>query len=64
MDELIIATNPSVEGEVTAVYLQQLARQYGIVATRLAQGIPMGSELGYLDTGTLTQAFLSRKEFD
>jgi recombination protein RecR len=62
--EMVIATNPSVEGEVTAHYLQNLAKKYDVTVTRLAQGIPMGSELGYLDTGTLTQAFLSRKEFE
>ncbi len=62
--EMVIATNPSVEGEVTAHYLQHLAKKYDVTVTRLAQGIPMGSELGYLDTGTLTQAFLSRKEFE
>ena len=64
VQEMIIATNPSVEGEVTAHYLQQLAKRYSVTVTRLAQGIPMGSELGYIDTGTLTQAFLSRKEFE
>lgn len=62
MVELIIATNPTVEGEVTAHYLQQMAKNHGIKVSRLAQGIPMGTELEYLDSGTLTQAFLYRKE--
>jgi len=64
VEELIVATNPSVEGEVTAHYLQQMAKNYQIKVTRLAQGIPFGAELEYLDPGTLTQAFLYRKEVD
>lgn len=64
IQELIIATNPTVEGEVTAHYLQQMAKARGVKVTRLAQGIPFGAELEYLDPGTLTQAFLYRKEID
>ncbi len=60
--ELIIATNPTVEGEATAFYIQQLAEAFGVLVTRLAQGIPMGGELEYLDSGTLTQAFIARKK--
>lgn len=60
--ELIIAINPSVEGEATIHYIQQIAQTMQIKTTRLAQGIPLGGELEYLDAGTLTQAFLSRKE--
>jgi len=60
--ELIIATNPTVEGEATAHYIQQLANTHDIKVTRLAQGIPMGGELEYIDVGTLSQAFISRKE--
>ncbi|MCF6346281.1 MAG: recombination mediator RecR [Thiomicrorhabdus sp.] len=60
--ELIIATNPTVEGEATAFYIQQLADALGILTTRLAQGIPLGGELEYLDSGTLTQAFIARKK--
>jgi len=60
--ELIIATNPTVEGEATAFYIQQLADSFGILTTRLAQGIPLGGELEYLDSGTLTQAFIARKK--
>jgi len=60
--ELIIATNPTVEGEATSHYIHQIANRLGIKVTRLAQGIPMGGELEYIDAGTLTQAFISRKE--
>lgn len=60
--ELIIATNPSVEGEATAHYIQQIANNSGVKVSRLAQGIPIGGELEYIDSGTLSQAFLSRKE--
>ena len=60
--ELIIATNPTVEGEATAHYIQQMVRDRNITVTRLAQGIPIGGELEYIDSGTLSQAFISRKE--
>ena len=60
--ELIIATNPTVEGEATAHYIQQMVRDQNIKVTRLAQGIPIGGELEYIDSGTLSQAFISRKE--
>jgi len=59
--ELIIATNPTVEGEATAHYIQQVAQKLNVTVSRLAQGIPMGGELEYLDSGTLSQAFLARK---
>ena len=62
ISELIIATNSTVEGEATAFYIQQLADSFGILTTRLAQGIPLGGELEYLDAGTLTQAFIARKK--
>lgn len=60
--ELIIATNPTVEGEATAHYLAQLARQYGVRPSRLAHGLPLGGELEYIDRGTLAHAFGSRSE--
>lgn len=60
--ELIIATNPTVEGEATAHYLAQLARQHGVRPTRLAHGVPLGGELEYVDRGTLSHAFGSRSE--
>lgn len=60
--ELIIATNPTVEGEATAHYLAQLARQQGVSPSRLAHGVPLGGELEYVDRGTLAHAFGSRGE--
>ena len=58
--ELIIATNPTVEGEATAHYLAQLARQHGVHASRLTHGVPLGGELEYVDRGTLSHAFGTR----
>ena len=58
--ELIIAVNPSVEGEATAYYLAELARAHGVKVTRIAHGVPMGGELEYVDSGTLTHAFTGR----
>ncbi|MBS0462362.1 MAG: recombination protein RecR [Proteobacteria bacterium] len=60
--ELIIATNPTVEGEATAHYLAQLARQYRVRPSRIAHGVPLGGELEYIDRGTLSHAFGSRSE--
>lgn len=62
VQELIIATNPTVEGEATAHYLAQLARQHGVRPSRLAHGVPLGGELEYVDRGTLSHAFGSRTE--
>lgn len=61
VEELILATNPTVEGEATAHYIQQVADKFGVRVTRLAQGIPLGGELEYIDSGTLGQAFAGRK---
>jgi recombination protein RecR len=60
--ELIIATNPTVEGEATAHYLAQLSRQHGVRPSRLAHGVPLGGELEYVDRGTLSHAYGSRSE--
>ena len=60
--ELIIATNPTVEGEATAHYLAQLARQQRVTPSRLAYGVPLGGELEYVDRGTLSHAFGTRSE--
>lgn len=60
--ELIIATSATVEGEATAHYLAQLARRHGVQPSRLAQGLPLGGELEYVDRGTLSHAFGSRAE--
>lgn len=62
VQELIIATNPTVEGEATAHYLAQLARQQGVRPSRLTHGVPLGGELEYVDRGTLSHAFGSRSE--
>ena len=60
--ELIIATNPTVEGEATAHYLAQLARRHGVLPSRLAHGVPLGGELEYIDRGTLAHAFGARQD--
>ena len=60
--ELIVATNPTVEGEATAHYLAQLARQQGVHPSRLTHGVPLGGELEYVDRGTLSHAFGTRSE--
>jgi recombination protein RecR len=60
VQELIIATNPTVEGEATAHMLAQIARAAGVRATRLAHGVPLGGELEYIDRGTLAHAFGER----
>ncbi|MDT8386236.1 MAG: recombination mediator RecR [Thiogranum sp.] len=62
LDEVILATNPTVEGEATAQYISELARQYGIRTTRIAHGVPMGGELEYIDSGTLAHAFAGRRD--
>jgi recombination protein RecR len=62
VQELIIATNPTVEGEATAHYLAQIARQHGVRPSRLAHGVPIGGELEFIDRGTLAHAFGSRQE--
>lgn len=63
VSELIVATNSTVEGEATAHYLAQLARAHGVRASRLAQGLPLGGELEYVDRGTLSHAFGTRADF-
>ncbi len=60
--ELILATNPTVEGEATAHFISEMARAHGIRATRIAHGVPMGGELEYIDGGTLSHAFAGRLE--
>jgi recombination protein RecR len=60
--EVIVATNPSVEGEATAVYLQKLIRPLDIRVTRLARGLPVGGDLEYADGVTIAQALAGRRE--
>ena len=59
--ELIIATNPTVEGEATAYYLAEMARSAAVKVTRIAHGVPMGGELEYVDSGTLSHALNGRQ---
>ncbi len=63
VDEVILATNPNLEGEQTAMYLQRLISPLGIRVTRLARGLPFGTELEYADDVTLTRAIEGRQEF-
>ena len=63
VDEVILATNTNLEGEQTAMYLQRLISPLGIRVTRLAQGLPFGTELEYADDVTLTRAIEGRQEF-
>ncbi len=60
IQEVILATNPTVEGEATAHYIGELAHAYDIKVTRLAHGIPLGGELEFIDSGTLSHAFTGR----
>ncbi len=63
IEEIILATNFTVEGEATALYLARLCKEKGIPVTRLAHGIPSGSDLEYVDAGTVQQAVAGRREF-
>jgi len=62
VSEVILATNPTVEGEATAQYIRERARQSGLRVTRIAHGVPLGGELEYVDGGTLAHAFSGRLE--
>ncbi len=61
--EVILATNSTVEGDATAYYIAEMAKQHNVQATRIAHGVPMGGELNYVDSGTLAQALVGRREF-
>jgi recombination protein RecR len=63
VSEVIVATSPNVEGDATALYLARLIGPFGIAMTRLASGVPLGSELEYIDSGTLGRALCERKPF-
>lgn len=63
VSEVILATNPTVEGEATAHYISQLAHDRNIRVTRIAHGVPIGGELEYVDGGTLSHAFSGRQDF-
>jgi recombination protein RecR len=60
--EVILATNPSMEGEVTATYIQQLLAGHDVRVTRLARGLPMGGDLEYVDGVTLAHALVARQD--
>jgi recombination protein RecR len=61
-DEVVLATNPDVEGEATALYLSRLLKPLGVKVTRIAQGVPMGGDLEYADQVTLARALAGRRE--
>lgn len=64
IQELVLATGTTVEGEATAHFLSELAQNAGVKATRIAHGVPMGGELEYVDSNTLHLAFSSRRSID
>ena len=61
--EIILATNSTIEGQATAHFIGEIAAKFNIRATRIAHGIPMGGELEFIDSGTLSHAFNGRREF-
>jgi recombination protein RecR len=61
--EIILATNPNVEGEATAIYLSKLIKPLGVKVTRIAMGVPVGSELDYADEITMGKALEGRREY-
>ncbi len=61
--EIILATNPTMEGEATAMYIQRLLSPLGVKITRIARGLPVGSDLDYADETTLTRALENRNEY-
>jgi len=62
VEEVVIATNPNVEGEATALYLARLLRPRGVLVTRLAFGLPVGGDIEYIDEVTLARSFSGRRE--
>jgi recombination protein RecR len=64
VSEVILATNPNIEGEATAMYLAKLLKPLGLRITRLASGLPVGGDLEYADEVTLGRAFEGRRDFD
>ena len=59
---MIVATDPTVEGEATALYITRLVKPLGVRVSRIAQGVPMGGDLEYADQATLARALLGRRE--
>ncbi len=64
IQEIILATNPSMEGDATAYYLNQRLTAYGVKVTRLARGLPVGSDLEYADQSTIIRALSGRQDMD
>ena len=62
MKEVILATNPNIEGEATAMYISRLIKPFGIRVTRIAHGLPVGGDLEYADEVTLTKALEGRRD--
>jgi recombination protein RecR len=62
VEEVIVATDPTVEGEATALYITRLVKPLGVRVTRIAQGLPMGGDLEYADQVTLARALQGRRE--
>jgi len=62
LEEVILATNPNVEGEATAMYISRLIKPMGLKVTRIAHGVPVGGELEYVDQVTLSRALTGRRE--
>ncbi len=62
IEEVILATNPTVEGEATAQYIAEMAAEQNISCSRIAHGVPLGGELEYVDGGTLAHAFAGRRK--
>ena len=62
VEEVILATNPNVEGEATAIYLAKLLKPLGVRVTRIAMGLPVGSDLEYVDDVTIHKALEGRRE--
>ncbi len=61
--EIILAVSPTVEGEATAQYVADMAADYSVQCSRIAHGVPVGGELEYVDSGTLSHAFAGRREY-
>ncbi|MBW7457596.1 recombination mediator RecR [Paenibacillus sepulcri] len=64
VQEMILATNPNIEGEATAMYLSRLVKPFGIKVTRIAHGLPVGGDLEYADEVTLSKALEGRRELN
>ncbi len=63
IEEIILATSPTVEGEATAHYISETAKEYRVRVTRIAHGVPLGGDLEYVDSGTLAHALAGRREY-